>query len=81
MIVIYQDIDDPPIRIQEESNVPHLAFTKFLLEPSTKLFKPFAGFIDIIYAYGYVTKSSSGFRVSIRVALEVWIGFSAVVVG
>jgi hypothetical protein len=49
-----------PIRVQNKRDVPHLSIARPLLELDTKLFKAFAGSLDVFDGDGDVSKPASG---------------------
>lgn len=68
-----------PIRIQDKGDRLHLSVAWSLLECDAKLLKPFAGFLDVVDSNSDMAKSFSRIGVATRVALEVCIRFSSMI--
>lgn len=59
-----------PIRVQDESDVLHLAVGESLLERHSKFFEPCTGSFNVRNRDRNVSKSTSGVRISRAVASE-----------
>ena len=72
---------DVPIRVEDESNVLHLAVGELLLATDVQALEACAGLLDIAGGDGDVAEAAAGVGVAVGVALEVGVGLCAVVVG
>jgi hypothetical protein len=60
--------------------MPHLPITRLLLKLHSQLFKPLTRLLDVVDRDSDVSKAAAGLRVPAGVALEVGVGFGAMVV-
>ena len=72
---------DVPIRVEDESNVLHLAVGEPLLEGDAEVLEAGTALLDVGHGDGDVSKATAGVSVAAGVALEVGVGLGAVVVG
>lgn len=69
-----------PIGIQDEGDVPHLAISETLFERNSEAFKARTRLLDVFHGNSNVAETSARVSVAVSVALEVGVGFRAVVV-
>jgi hypothetical protein len=75
-----KSVENTPIGIQDEGNMPHLTIGKTLFEGNPKAFKTRTCLLDIAHGDSDVTKAPARFSIAAGVALEVRVRLGAVVV-
>lgn len=71
---------DSPIRIQNESNMPHPSLARPFLKWDTELLEAFARFIDVVHRNSNMPKTFPRVRVSTGISLEIGVRLRTVVV-
>lgn len=61
--------------------MPHLTICEALFERNAEAFKARACLLDVLHGNSDVAETSAGVSVAAGVALEVWVGFRAMVMG